>query len=53
MKQFQKLYVDQAIEVPIYFRHDVNVVQSYVKNWFGNPTSVGHTWNAQDWYIKK
>jgi peptide/nickel transport system substrate-binding protein len=53
MKQFQKLYVDQAIEVPIYFRHDVNVVQTYVKNWFGNPTSVGHTWNAQDWYIQK
>jgi peptide/nickel transport system substrate-binding protein len=53
MKTFQKIYVEQAVEVPLYFRHDVNVVQPYVKNWYGNPTSVGHTWNAQDWYIQK
>jgi len=53
MQEFQKIYVEQAIEVPLYFRHDVNVLQPYVKNWFGNPTSVGHTWNAQDWYIQK
>jgi peptide/nickel transport system substrate-binding protein len=53
MKSFQKIYVDAVVEVPIYFRKDVNLVQPYVKNWFGNPTSVGHTWNAQDWFIQK
>ena len=53
MKEFQKIYVEQAVEIPLYFRQDVNVVQPYVKNWFGNPTSVGHTWNCADWFIQK
>ncbi|MEI8333399.1 MAG: ABC transporter substrate-binding protein [Chloroflexota bacterium] len=53
MAQFQKVYVDQVVEVPIYFRKDVNVVQPYVKNWTGNPTSVGYTWNVGDWFIQK
>jgi len=53
MQEFQKIYVDEAVEVPLYFRKDVNIVQPYVKNWFGNPTSVGHTWNAADWFIQK
>ena len=53
MKTFQKIYVEKVVEVPIYFRKDVNVVQPYVKNWFGNPSSTGHTWNAQDWFIQK
>jgi peptide/nickel transport system substrate-binding protein len=53
MKEFQKIYVEQVVEVPLYFRQDVNLVQPYVKNWFGNPTSVGHTWNAADWFIQK
>jgi peptide/nickel transport system substrate-binding protein len=53
MQEFQKIYVEQAVEVPLYFRKDVNLVQPYVKNWFGNPTSVGHTWNCADWFIQK
>jgi peptide/nickel transport system substrate-binding protein len=53
MAQFQKIYVDQIVEVPLYFRKDVNLVQPYVKNWTGNPTSQGYTWNVQDWFVQK
>ncbi len=53
MKGFQKIYVDAVVEVPLYFRKDVNLVQPYVKNWFGNPSSIGHTWNSADWFIQK
>lgn len=53
MAQFQKVYVDQAAEVPLYFRKDVNLVQSYVKNWTGNPSSTGYLWNVQDWFVQK
>ncbi len=53
MAQWQQVYVDQVVEVPEYFRKDVNVVQPYVKNWTGNPTSTGYTWNVGDWYVQK
>jgi peptide/nickel transport system substrate-binding protein len=53
MAQFQNEYVDQVVEVPEYFRKDVNLVQPYVKNWTGNPSSVGYLWNVQDWFIQK
>jgi peptide/nickel transport system substrate-binding protein len=53
MEQFQKIYVDQVVEVPLYFRKDVNLVQPYVVNWTGNPTSTGYTWNVQDWFVQK
>lgn len=53
MDQWQKIYVDKTVEVPLYFRKDVNLVQPYVKNWTGNPTSTGYTWNVGDWYVQK
>jgi len=53
MAQWQKVYVDQVVEVPEYFRKDVNLVQDYVKNWTGNPSSTGYSWNIQDWFIQK
>jgi ABC-type transport system substrate-binding protein len=53
MDQWQKVYVDKTVEVPEYFRKDVNVVQPYLKNWTGNPTSTGYTWNVGDWFVQK
>jgi len=53
MTQWQKVYVDQVVEVPIYFRKDVSLVQPYLKNWTGNPTSTGYTWNVGDWFLQK
>jgi peptide/nickel transport system substrate-binding protein len=53
MTQWQQIYVDQVVEVPLYFRKDVNLVQPYIGNWTGNPTSTGYTWNIGDWYLNK
>jgi peptide/nickel transport system substrate-binding protein len=52
MSTFQKIYVDKTIEIPLYFRKEVEAVSTKVGNWFANPTSAGPTWNAVDWYVK-
>lgn len=51
MSEWQKIYVDKTIEIPLYFRKDVSLVAPKVKNFTGNPTSAGPTWNAFDWYV--
>ncbi len=52
MSTFQHIYVDKTIEVPLYFRNEVNAVDTKVGNFFANPTQAGLTWNAVDWYVK-
>jgi peptide/nickel transport system substrate-binding protein len=52
MQVVQDLYVQKIVEIPLYFRKQVDVVSSKVGNFFSNPTSAGPTWNAVDWYLK-
>ena len=52
MSTFQHIYVDKTIEIPLYFRNEVNAVDPKVGNFFANPTQAGLTWNAVDWYVK-
>lgn len=52
MATFQKIYVDKVLEIPLYFRPEIEVVKPTVGNFFANPTSAGPTWNAVDWYVK-
>lgn len=52
MATFQKIYVDKTIEIPLYFRKEVEALNAKVGNFFANPTSAGPTWNAVDWYVK-
>jgi peptide/nickel transport system substrate-binding protein len=51
MAQWQKVYVEKTIEIPLYFRKEVYLVNPKVVNFTGNPTSQGPTWNAFDWGI--
>jgi peptide/nickel transport system substrate-binding protein len=53
MADWQKVYVDKTIEIPLYFRKEVNLVSPKVGNFTGNPTSAGPTWNVADWYINQ
>ena len=39
MAEFQKVYVEKTIEIPLYFRKDVYLVSPKLGNFFGNPTS--------------
>jgi len=52
MATFQQIYVAKTIEIPLYFRKEVEAVGPKVGNFFANPTSAGPTWNAVDWYVK-
>jgi ABC-type transport system substrate-binding protein len=51
MADWQKIYVEKTIEIPLYFRKEVYLVSPKLKNFTGNPTSTGPTWNAADWYM--
>ena len=52
MATFQKVYVEKTIEIPLYYRKNVDLVSAKLGNYFQNPTLVGPTWNIVDWYIK-
>jgi peptide/nickel transport system substrate-binding protein len=52
MATFQKIYIEKVVEIPLYFRKEVEVVGPKLGNFFANPTSAGPTWNAVDWYVK-
>jgi peptide/nickel transport system substrate-binding protein len=51
MAEWQKVYVDKTIEIPLYFRKEVTLVSPKVSGFTGNPTSAGPTWNAYDWSV--
>jgi peptide/nickel transport system substrate-binding protein len=52
MEKFQDIYVDKTVEIPLYYRKNVDLVSSKLGNYFQNPTSAGPTWNVVDWYLK-
>ena len=51
MAEWQQVYVNKTIEIPLYFRKEVYLVNPKVTNFTGNPTSTGPTWNVYDWSI--
>jgi peptide/nickel transport system substrate-binding protein len=52
MAEFQKIYVEKTVEIPLYYRKQVDLVSAKLGNFAANPTSAGPTWNAVDWYAK-
>jgi len=52
MAEFQKIYVQQTVEIPLYYRKNVDLVGPKLGNFFANPTQAGPTWNAVDWFNK-
>jgi peptide/nickel transport system substrate-binding protein len=53
MADFQRIYVEQTIEVPLYFRKNVELVDPKVQNFTGNPSTAGPYWNSQDFWIQE
>jgi len=53
MAEFQKLYVEKTIEVPLYYRKNVDLFGPKAGNFVGQPTQAGPTWNAVDWFVKQ
>jgi peptide/nickel transport system substrate-binding protein len=52
MAEFQRVYVEKTVEIPLYYRKNVELVGPKLGNFFANPTQAGPTWNAGDWYVK-
>ncbi|HZM72823.1 MAG TPA: peptide ABC transporter substrate-binding protein [Candidatus Polarisedimenticolia bacterium] len=52
MVNFQQIYAEKTVEIPLYYRKQVDLVAPNVGNFFANPTQAGPTWNAVDWYVK-
>ena len=41
MAEFQKIYVEKTVEVPLYYRKNVDLVSPKLGNFFANPTQAG------------
>jgi peptide/nickel transport system substrate-binding protein len=52
MATFQKIYIEKTVEVPLYYRKNVDLVTPKVGNYAAQPQQSGPTWNAVDWYVK-
>ena len=52
MATFQKVYVEKTIEIPLYYRQNVELAGPRIGNYFGNGTQTGSTWNGEDWYAR-
>jgi peptide/nickel transport system substrate-binding protein len=50
MADFQKLYVDKAVEVPLYYRKTVELYAPRLQNVFPNGAG-GYFWNGEDWFV--
>ena len=50
MGDFSDFYVANTLEVPLYYRKNVDLASPALGNFFQNPTQQGPTWNTQDWY---
>lgn len=52
MKTFQDIYAAKTVEIPLYYRKNVDLASAKLGNFFSNPTQAGPTWNVVDWYVK-
>ncbi|HYO42071.1 MAG TPA: peptide ABC transporter substrate-binding protein [Candidatus Limnocylindrales bacterium] len=52
MATFQKVYVEKTVEIPLYYRKNVELEGPRIGNFFANGTQVGSTWNGEDWFAK-
>ena len=52
MADFQQIYAEKTVEIPLYYRKNVELRSANLGNFFANPTQAGPTWNAVDWYFK-
>ncbi len=51
MRRFQEAYRSETVEIPLYWRKWVALRSPAMHNFELNPTSVGATWNAEDWFL--
>ena len=51
MADFQRIYVEKTVEIPLYYRQNVDLHLPKIGNFVANPTQAGPLWNVVDWYL--
>jgi peptide/nickel transport system substrate-binding protein len=52
-KTVQQIFVDQAAEIPLYYRNEARGVSTRLQNFFKNPGTASDIWNVEDWWVKE
>jgi peptide/nickel transport system substrate-binding protein len=53
MADVQKVMYEQTVEIPLYYRAQIELHAPRLGNFFANGTQAGMTWNAVDWYVNE
>lgn len=53
MAEFQQIYVEQAVEIPLYVQQTVALRAPTTGNIVGSSPVGGPTWNVADWYVRR
>ncbi len=53
VKTVQEIFVDQAAEIPLYYRNESRGVSTRLQNFFKNPGTASDIWNVEDWWIQE
>jgi len=51
MTDMQVTYTEKSVEIPLYYRKQVDLHAARLGNFVANPTQAGPTWNVVDWYV--
>jgi peptide/nickel transport system substrate-binding protein len=49
----QQIFVDQAAEIPLYYREQVRGKSVRLQNFFKNPSTASDMWNIEDWWVQE
>lgn len=52
MVEYQELFVEQTVEIPLYFWQAVDLRAPRVGNFGGSSPAGAPTWNVADWFVK-
>ncbi len=53
MAEFQRVYVEKTVEIPLYSRMLVELHAPTLGNFAASPTAAGSTWNVVDWFVRR
>jgi peptide/nickel transport system substrate-binding protein len=53
VKTVQEIYIENAAEIPLYYRNETRGVSTRLQNFEKNPTTASDIWNIEDWFIQE
>ena len=53
VKTVQQVFVDQAAEIPLYYREEARGVSTRLQNFLKNPGTATDVWNSEDWWVQQ